>query len=255
MQLVDSHCHLDVADFANDLPETLSRANQAGVSRFIVPAIAAAGWPHLASLAAEHKGFHPAYGLHPMFLDEHTDTHLSDLAEWLERSECVAVGECGLDFYIQGLDVTRQEAIFIEHIRLAGLYNKPLIIHARKATERVIQLLKQYGPTRGVIHSYSGSLEQARQLIAMGFLLGIGGPLTYPRSSRIRTIVREIPLQFLLLETDAPDQPMYGEQGRRNEPSKLPEVARALAEALSLDIKVVAEQTNRNAERLFALAA
>ncbi len=255
MQLVDSHCHLDVADFANDLPETLSRANQVGVSRFIVPAIAAAGWPHLANLAAGHKGFHPAYGLHPMFVAEHIDAHLSELPEWLKRPECVAVGECGLDFFIPGLDVARQEAIFIEQIRLAVHYNKPLIIHARKATERVIQLLKQYGPARGVIHSYSGSLEQARQLITMGFLMGIGGPLTYPRSTRLRTIVREIPLQFLLLETDAPDQPLCGEQGRRNEPSKLPEVARALAETLGLDIKEVTEQTTRNAERLFALSA
>lgn len=255
MLLVDSHCHLDVADFANDLPETLTRANQAGVNRFIVPAIAAAGWPHLASLAAVHKGFHPAYGLHPMFLAEHTDTHLSSLPDWLERSECIAVGECGLDFFIQGLDVLRQEAIFTEHIRLAIHYNKPLIIHARKATERVIQLLKQHGSTRGVIHSFSGSLEQARQLVAMGFLLGIGGPLTYPRSTRLRSIVREIPLPYLLLETDAPDQPMCGEQGRRNEPCKLPDVARALAEARGLDIKEIAEQTTRNAKRLFALPA
>jgi TatD DNase family protein len=255
MQLVDSHCHLDVADFANDLSETLTRANQAGVNRFIVPAIAAAGWPHLANLAAGHNGFHPAYGLHPMYLAEHSDAHLTALPDWLERSECVAVGECGLDFFIQGLDVIRQEAIFIEHIRLAGLYNKPLIIHARKATERVIQLLKQHEPTSGVIHSYSGSLEQARQLITMGFLLGIGGPLTYPRSSRLRTIVREIPLTYLLLETDAPDQPMCGEQGRRNEPSKLPNVARALAEARNQDLEEVIGQTTRNAERLFALPA
>lgn len=255
MRLVDSHCHLDVAEFANDLPDTLARANQAGVSRFIVPAIAAAGWPHLASLAAGHIGLHPAYGLHPMFLAEHTEAHLSALPEWLQRPECIAVGECGLDFFVPGLDVIHQEAIFIEHIRLAVHYNKPLIIHARKATERVIQLLKQHGPTRGVIHSYSGSLEQARQLIAMGFMLGIGGSLTYPRSTRLRSIVREIPLQFLLLETDAPDQPMCGEQGRRNEPCKLPDVARAMAEARNLDLEEVIGQTTRNAERLFALSA
>lgn len=255
MRLVDSHCHLDVAEFAADLPETLERARMAGVSDFIVPAISASGWPSLAALCIAHPPMKPAYGLHPMFLAEHSDAHLAALPDWLNRPECVAVGECGLDFFVPGLDAERQEAIFIEHIRLAGRYGKPLIIHARKATERVIQLLKQYGPATGVIHSYSGSLEQARVLVGMGFLLGIGGPLTYPRSTRLRAIVREIPLQCLLLETDSPDQPMHGEQGRRNEPEKLLRVAEAVAEVAAIPLAEVAAQTSRNAERLFALAA
>lgn len=255
MRLIDSHCHLDVAEFGTDLPETLDRARAAGVSGFIVPAIAAAGWTHLAELATRFPAFHPGYGLHPMFLAEHGDADLAALPDWLSRRECVAVGECGLDFFVPGLDVERQEAIFIEHIRLAAVFNKPLIIHARKATERVIQLLKQHGPSQGVVHSYSGSLEQARQLVDMGFLLGVGGPLTYPRSTRLRAIVQEIPLQFLLLETDSPDQPMHGEQGRRNEPEKLSRVAEAVAEARAISIADVAEQTSRNAERLFGLAA
>lgn len=255
MNLIDSHCHLDVADFADDLPDTLARAQQAGVKRFIVPAISAAGWPHLAQLAVRHPGFLPAYGLHPMFLAEHTDADLETLTDWLKRPECIAVGECGLDFFVPDLDAARQEVIFREHIRLAAECDKALIIHARKATERVIQLLRQHGPVRGVIHSYSGSLEQARQLTAMGFLLGIGGPITYPRSARLRAIVQEIPLQYLLLETDAPDQPMSGEQGKRNEPSKLIRVAEAVAEIRGIPMAVVAEQTGINAERLFGLAA
>jgi TatD DNase family protein len=255
MRLIDSHCHLDVAEFAADLPETLERAHAAGVTGCIVPAIAASGWPALAVLCVRHPAMKPGYGLHPMFLAEHTDAHLAALPDWLSRPDCVAVGECGLDFFVPGLDIGRQERIFIEHIRLAGVFDKPLIIHARKATERVIQLLKQNGPATGVIHSYSGSLEQARILADMGFMLGIGGPLTYPRSTRLRAIVQEIPLQHLLLETDAPDQPMHGEQGRRNAPEKLIRVAEAVAEARSVSVAVVAEQTTRNAERLFGLAA
>ena len=255
MTLIDSHCHLDVAAFAADLPETLVRARQDGVRAFIVPAIAAAGWPHLADLAEVHDGLHPAYGLHPMFLAEHTNADLEALPGWLARPECVAVGECGLDFFVPGLDIERQEAIFIAHIRLAHALGKPLIIHARKATERVIQLLKSHGPTTGVIHSYSGSLEQARQLVAMGYLLGIGGPITYPRSARLRAIVQEIPLSKLLLETDAPDQPMQGEQGQRNEPAKLPKVAHAVAEACGLSYETVSLQTADNTRRLFGFAA
>lgn len=255
MRLIDSHCHLDVAEFAADLPETLARARAAGVSDFIVPAIAASGWPVLAALCISHPCMKPAYGLHPMFLAEHSDADLDALPDWLSRPECVAVGECGLDFFVPGLDADRQETVFIEHIRLAGRYKKPLIIHARKATERVIQLLKRHGPTTGVVHSYSGSLEQARALVGMGFLLGIGGPLTYPRSSRLRAIVKEIPLQYLLLETDAPDQPMHGEQGRRNEPEKLTRVAEAMAEVIGVPAVELAAQTTRNAECLFGLAA
>jgi TatD DNase family protein len=255
MNLIDSHCHLDVTDFADDLPEVIARAVQSGVSGFVVPAISASGWPHLANLAALHAGLHPAYGLHPMFLAEHTDADLDALPQWVSRSECVAVGECGLDFFVSDLDPIRQETIFIAHIRLAAETGKPLIIHARRATERVIQLLRRHGPTHGVIHSYSGSLEQAQSLIDMGFMLGIGGPITYPRSRRIREIVRECPLSHLLLETDAPDQPMSGEQGRRNEPAKLVRVAEAMAEIRGIPMADVAAQTRCNAERLFGLAA
>lgn len=255
MRLVDSHCHLDVAEFSDDLPQVLLRGREAGIAAFVVPAIAYAGWPGLAALAAAEPAIKPAYGLHPMFLAEHAQAHLEALPSWLERPECVAVGECGLDFFVPGLDVAHQERVFVEHIRQAKAFGKPLIIHARKATERVIQLLRQHGPATGVVHSYSGSLEQARQLADMGFLLGIGGPLTYPRSRRLQAIVRELPLAHLLLETDAPDQPMCGEQGRRNEPAKLLNVLRALAALRGQPPADIAEATTANAERLFGFAA
>lgn len=253
MRLIDSHCHLDVAEFAADLPETLQRAMQNGVEYFVVPAIDFASWPSLSQLAELNPPIKPAYGLHPMFLAEHLPKHLEALPNWLQRPECVAVGECGLDFFVPNLDVSQQEAIFIEHIKLAKQFNKPLIIHARKSTERVLQLLKLHGSVAGVIHSYSGSVEQARQLISMEFLLGIAGPITYPRSNRIRALVQEIPLEFLLLETDSPDQPLFGEQGRRNEPSFLPRIAQAIAEAKNLPIELIATQTTQNALRLFNL--
>lgn len=252
MQLIDSHCHLDVAEFCDDLPETLQRGLQQGVAAFVVPAIDFAAWTNLSELAKRHPQLKPAYGLHPMFLAQHRDAHLAALPDWLQRPECVAVGECGLDFFVPDLDKNRQEAIFIAHIQLAKQFNKPLIIHARKATERVIQLLKQFAPVTGVIHSYSGSLEQAQQLITMGFMLGIAGPITYPRSNRIRHWVQEIPLEYLLLETDAPDQPLFGEQGRRNEPCFLPRIAQAIADVKNIPVERIAEQTTQNAMRLFS---
>jgi TatD DNase family protein len=254
MQLIDSHCHLDVSDFSTDLAETLNRGQEAGVVAFVVPAIDFASWPHLSELATKHIEMKPAYGLHPMFLENYQVSHLDALPLWLAKSECVAVGECGLDFFIPDFDAPLQELVFIEHIKLAKQFQKPLIVHARKSTERVIQLLKQYGPVTGVIHSYSGSLEQAQQLIKMGFMLGIGGPITYPRSNRIRALVKEIPLEYLLLETDSPDQPLFGEQGRRNEPMHLPTIAQAIAEVKNISIDKVAEQTTFNATRLFSFS-
>lgn len=251
MRLIDSHCHLDVAEFTADLPETLSRGHANGINAFVVPAIDYASWPGLQALARRCPDIKPAFGLHPMFLNEHLPAHLDALPDWLQTPECVAVGECGLDFFVPGLDAADQETIFIEHIKLAVRFDKPLIIHARRATERVMQLLKSHGPCRGVVHSYSGSLEQARQLVAMGFYLGIGGPITYPRSHRIRALVKDMPLECLLLETDSPDQPLFGEQGRRNEPRFLPRIAQAVADAKNLPIEQVALQTTANAMRLF----
>ena len=252
MQLIDSHCHLDVSEFSADLFETLNRGKKAGVVAFVVPAIDFACWQSLSHLALKYSVLKPAFGLHPMFLERFESSQLDALPDWLTKPECVAVGECGLDFFIPNFDSALQELVFIEHIKLAKQFGKPLIIHARKSTERVIQLLKQYGPVTGVIHSYSGSLEQAQQLIKMGFMLGIGGPITYPRSNRIRALVKEIPLEYLLLETDSPDQPLFGEQGQRNEPMHLPKIALAIADARNVPVDLIAEQTTQNALRLFS---
>lgn len=251
MQLIDSHCHLDVSEFACDLPETIKRGHEVGVIAFVVPAIDFISWSALSELALKHTELKPAYGLHPMFLEHFHQSHLKALPDWLAKSECVAVGECGLDFFMAEFDAPLQEIVFIEHIKLAKQFGKPLIIHARKSTERVIQLLKQYGPVTGVVHSYSGSLEQAQQLIKMGLMLGIGGPITYPRSNRIRALVKEIPLEYILLETDAPDQPLFGEQGRRNEPMHLPKIAQAIANVKNISIEKVSDKTTENAMRLF----
>jgi TatD DNase family protein len=251
MLLIDSHCHLDAAHFSSDFSEVLYRGLQQKLVAFVVPATDFAAWPRLRELSILYPQIKPAFGLHPTFLHAHHEQHLHALRHWLQYPECVAIGECGLDFFLPDLAIKQQEYLFIEQIKLAKQYNKPLIIHARKATERVIQLLRCYGPVRGVIHSYSGSLEQARLLIDLGVYLGIAGAVTYPRSHRIRALVQVIPLEFLLLETDAPDQPLFGEQGRRNEPSHLPKIAQAVADLKKLPMTLIAEHTTQNALRLF----
>ncbi len=197
---------------------------------------------------------HASYGLHPCFLDQHDDADLHELEVWLARETPVAIGECGLDFH-DGSDPRRQQRYFLHQIGLARETGLPLIVHARKAVEAVLLTLRREGPVRGVVHSYGGSPEQARQFWDMGIRLGLGGPLTYPRSRRLRHLVGEIPLQQLLLESDAPDQTGAAHRGHRNEPAWLPEVAETVAGIRDLPVETVASTTRANALHLFAIDA
>ncbi|HEY0502368.1 MAG TPA: TatD family hydrolase [Lysobacter sp.] len=252
--LVDSHSHLDAAEFDPDRDAVIARARAAGVRRQIVPAVDAQGWPKLRDICAAGEGLHPAYGLHPMYLDAHRDEHLPLLREWIERERPVAVGECGLDYFVEGLDHERQQRFFDGQLQLAREFDLPVIVHARRAVDAVIASIRRVGALRGVVHSFSGSEEQARQLWKAGFLLGLGGPVTYERANRLRRLVADMPLEYLLLETDAPDQPDAGIRGQRNEPARLREVLQVVAGLRGVEADAVAEATTANATRLFGLA-
>jgi len=252
--LVDSHCHLDAAEFAADRDAVLARARAAGVIAQVVPAIRLADFAELRELCAQHVELHPAYGLHPMYLADHAPTHLGALRDWLARESAVAVGECGLDHYLPGLDPARQRELFAGQLCLAREFDLPVIVHARHAVDEVIALLRRHAPLRGVVHSFAGSAEQARQLWNMGFLIGLGGPITYERARRLRALAATMPLEYLLLETDAPDQPLASHRGQRNEPAHLVEVAQVVAQLRGIDVSEVAAATRSNAQRLFALA-
>jgi TatD DNase family protein len=253
MQLVDSHCHLDVDAFDVDRTEVIGRARRAGITRQIVPAIDAAGWPGLRDVCAGNPGLYPAYGLHPMFLAHHRPAHLDELRKWVRREKPVAIGECGLDFFVPGLDAEKQASIFDAQLLLAREFDLPLIVHARRAVDAVIAAIRRVGGIRGVVHSFSGSSQQAAQLWDLGFMIGLGGPVTYARANRLRALATTMPLERLLLETDAPDQPDSGHRGQRNEPARMVHVLRAIAELRDVDPQAIADATTANAERLFRL--
>lgn len=255
MVLVDSHCHLDAAEFDTDRDAVICRARSAGVMQQMVPAVDATSWPKLREVCTHAAGLFPAYGLHPMYLDAHREQHLAQLREWLERERPLAVGECGLDYFVEGLDREAQSHYFEAQLQLAREFDLPVIVHARRAVDAVIAAIRKIGKLRGVIHSYPGSMEQARQLWDLGFMLGLGGPVTYERANRLRKLVVEMPLEHLLLETDSPDQPDAGIRGERNEPARLREVLRVIAELRGEGEAHVAEVTTANARRLFALPA
>lgn len=252
---VDSHSHLDAPEFDRDRIEVLQRARVAGVTTQIIPAVAASGWEKLQALCDAESGLHPAYGLHPMYLEAHQPEHLDRLVTWIERERPCAVGECGLDFFVDGLDPEVQRRYFVRQLEIAREFDLPLILHARRAVDEVILALRRIGGLRGVVHSWSGSEEQARQLWALGFHLGIGGPVTYERARRLRNIVAQMPNEWLLLETDSPDQPLAAHRGARNEPANLLEVAEIVAQLRGVETEAIAATTAANARALFGLDA
>lgn len=257
--LVDSHCHLDADAFDADRDAVIARARAAGVSRQVLPAVDAAGWPKLRGICARSPGLYPAYGLHPMYLAAHRDEHLAELRDWIERERPVAVGECGLDHFVEGLDPGAQLHFFEGQLRLAREFDLPMIVHARRAVDAVIAAIRRVGGVpgglRGVVHSFPGSMEQARQLSQLGFLVGLGGPVTYERANRLRMLVATMPLDWLLLETDSPDQPDSSIRGQRNEPARLARVLDTIATLRNADPADIARATSANAERLFGLPA
>jgi len=253
--LIDSHSHIDAGEFDADRPDVLARARDAGVTRQIVPAIALSGFENLRDLCRDEAGLFPAYGLHPMYLAEHAPAHLDALAQWIERERPVAVGECGLDFYVEGLDRDAQQRYLDAQLKLARDHDLPVILHARRAFDDVAAAIRRVGGLRGVVHSFSGSEEQALQFFRLGFHVGIGGPVTYERAQRLRAIVASMPIEWLLLETDSPDQPLSGHRGERNEPAYLVEVLDCVAALRGESRESVAAATTANAERLFSLPA
>ena len=251
--LIDSHVHLDLPPFDADRQLVVERARAAGIGQMVVPGVDLESWPRIAQLAMDQPGVHPAYGLHPLYLARHQLTHVDRLKAWLTDYPAIAIGEVGLDFHQAGLDHDLQRFYFTNQLQLAHEHKLPVIVHARQALEEVSLTLRQIDGLRGVVHSFSGSEQQARRLWDMGFHLGIGGPVTYERAQRLRRIVATMPIEFLLLESDAPDQPDAAHRGQRNEPARITAVLRCIATLRGESEEHVAEATTNNARRLFGL--
>lgn len=253
LKLIDTHAHFDDISFAEDRAGALQRARAVGVIAQIVPAIRFSDWENLRSVCQQHAGLYPAYGLHPVFITAHQPQHLVTLVEYLTREKPHAVGEFGLDYYLSELDRAKQQQFFIEQLAIAQQFQLPVILHARRAVEEVINHLRKFPDVAGVIHSFSGSMQQAKKLLDLGLYLGFGAPITYTGSHNLHRLVRYIPLENLLIETDAPDQPSIYHRHQRNEPAYLPEVLTALAALRQQTIEEVAAVTTANAIRLFSL--
>ncbi len=253
VRLIDSHCHLDDDRFDEDRAQMLERARGQGIDQFVIPATTAARWPKVKQISETYEGVHASYGLHPMFMQDHSDNDVAALDSWLDLHSAVAVGECGLDFFKSNQDENEQLALFRSQLHVAKNHKLPVIIHARKALDKVIHEIRRSHIRSGVIHSFSGSLQQAEQLVELGFKLGIAATVSFERAKKLRQVVAEINISSLLIETDAPDQPGINHRGQRNEPAFIVEHLKVMAQLRSMDEEALAANLNRNCQQLFKL--
>lgn len=251
MQLIDTHCHCDFSEFDTDREHVLQHCQQLGLLALIVPATQASGWDHLLSICAQYNELYPALGLHPMFSEQHKDSDIDLLSDYITRFQPLAVGEVGLDFYHSSADSERQIELLEQQLRLAQAARLPVIMHVRKAHEQVLGLLKKYQLCGGIIHAFNGSLQQAERYIDMGFKLGFGGTLTYSNASKIHHLAKTLSIDDMVLETDAPDMSPSMHKGERNSPEYLLEILQALAILRDEAPELIAKATTRNACKVF----
>ncbi|MCB5189324.1 TatD family hydrolase [Methylobacillus arboreus] len=251
--LIDTHCHLDAPEFDPDRAKVAEAAWQAGVGVIVVPAVVRSNFAAVRALAERYSGCAMALGIHPLFVDQSEPEDLAFLAQEIEQShaEVVAVGEIGLDFFIEHYDRERQEFYFIEQLKLAREYDLPVLLHVRRSVDQVLKQVRRF-KVRGIAHAFNGSLQQAQEFIKLGFKLGFGGAMTYDRALKIRGLARDLPLESIVLETDAPDIPpsWLGHHGR-NRPDQLLQIANALAEIRNEEVEKIATMTTQNALDIF----
>jgi TatD DNase family protein len=250
---IDTHCHLDAAEFDADRDAVYAAAIAGGVDTLVVPAVSRDNFAAVAATCERYPGCLPAWGLHPMFVDVHRPEHLGDLRAQIEAQRPVAIGEIGLDLFVD-LDYATQETFYVEQLKIAQEYDLPVLLHCRKANDEILKHLRKIKVRGGIAHAFNGSPQQADEFIKLGFKLGFGGAFTWPRANNLRRLAVDLPLEAIVLETDSPDIPPVWIGRGRNAPGELPRIAQILAELRGLDIDQVAQATTRNARELFGLA-
>ena len=256
MELIDTHTHLDFADFDSDRREVLAHSRALGVRRMVVLGVYQQNWQRLWDLVQADEGLFAAFGLHPVYLDDHCPADLVELGDWLTRlhghRQLCAVGEIGLDYFLEHLDRERQQRLFDAQLKLAVDFHLPALLHVRRSHAAVIATLKRIRlPRGGIIHAFAGSTEEAREYIKLGFKLGLGGAATWPQALRMHKVLAQLPLDSVVLETDAPDMAPAMYPGQRNSPQHLPDICRALAERMGIEPSLLAQASTRNACELF----
>lgn len=259
---IDTHCHLDASEFGPDRAAVRARAAAAGVSHCVLPAVEVANFQAVRTLAHAH-GDSYALGIHPLYTPRAAEQDLQRLDEALAAARddprLVALGEIGLDYFVPGLDGQRQERFYRAQLALARRHGLPVILHVRRSADRLLKHLREL-PCTGIAHAFNGSLKQAQEFVRMGFKLGFGGAVTFERALQLRRLAAGLPLEALVLETDAPDIPPHwlyrtaaersdGQPQGRNEPAQLPRIAQEVAQLRGMGLEQLAAATTRNASQ------
>jgi TatD DNase family protein len=245
--LIDTHCHLDAAEFDGDRVAVIDAARLAGVGGFLVPAVGTMNFDGVAALTAANPDCRHAFGIHPMYVAQAREAHLDVLRQRLTNGSAVAVGEIGLDGFVPDGDMPLQQHYFEAQLKLAREFDLPVLLHIRRAQDEILRSLRRHPVRGGIAHAFNGSRQQAEFFIKLGFKLGFGGAMTYSGSRRIRELAANLPLSAIVLETDAPDIPPAWCSGRRNDPENLARFARELADLRGMTVEEVIAATGRNA--------
>lgn len=256
-RFIDTHCHFDFPPFTGDESASIQRAVEVGVQSIIVPATQAANFPRVLALAENYPPLFAALGLHPIVIEQHSDDCLDQLQQELDKRprKLVALGEIGLDLYRDDPQFDKQEWVLEAQLKLAKRYELPVILHSRRTHDKLAMHLKRHAlPRTGVVHGFSGSVQQAERFVQLGYKIGVGGTITYPRASKTRDVMARLPLSSLLLETDAPDMPLNGFQGQPNRPEQAARVFTTLCELRKEPEKVIADALLENTRSVFGIA-
>ena len=256
MELSDTHTHLDFPDFDADRTAVLASSRALGVRRMVLLGVYRDNWQRLWDLVQNDSELYAAFGLHPVYLDQHQPGDLTELGDWLTRlaghRQVCAVGEIGLDYFLETLDRPRQQQLFEAQLQLAADFELPALLHVRRSHAAVIATLKRFKLRRaGIIHAFAGSREEAREYIKLGFKLGLGGAATWPQALRMHKVLADLPLEAVVLETDSPDMAPAMYPGQRNSPQHLPAICNALAPIMNLAPEQLAAASTANACALF----
>ena len=250
MRLVDSHCHLDFSDFDDDRGELIKRCHQMSIHNFIVPGVSAKNWERLHQVALQYSEITAVFGLHPYFIEQHSINDIGLLEDLIKTQHPCAVGEIGLDYYDKTLDREKQRSFFDSQLLLAEKYQLPVILHVRKSHDDVLAMLKHRNICGGIVHAFNGSEQQANQYYDMGFVFGFGGTTLNPNAKKIHQLIKILPINSIVLETDSPDMVPVGSNHSRNTPLTIYNVAEAVAEIRVLSVEAIAEATTHNVEQV-----
>jgi TatD DNase family protein len=247
IRLFDSHCHIDLPQFKGKVDLMIDKCMETGIGGILVPGVKREGWRRIRQICARKEICHSALGLHPMYVEEHQESHLHDLEMALSVGPIAAIGEIGLDYYNSGSNRELQLMYFKAQIDIAKEANLPIVLHVRKAHDEVLHILKTaHFSFGGIVHAFNGSESQAERYINLGFKLGFGGAMTFPRAAKLHKLATNLPLESIVVETDAPDIPPITFKGSYNTPLHMIDNFKTLFALRSEPAAVIATQTTQN---------